>query len=367
VFARHRRRDASDDGFTLVELVVAIGVLAIGIVSLVGVSNSSFSVAGSASRRSKAVSIATEEVESWRAVPYAALAPSAATTTKAVNNVTYTVETAIDSMPDGNVTNAYKRGVVAVSWADHAGTHEVHQSTLLYPGNIGPAVTVPVVTTTTAPCIPTAPTSVVAESQWDGQQEGNWSDVTWVYNGQLCPATSYVLQYSNDGFATSNEITRSATASTYHFTGLSASSTYSFRVAARSVSGSQSTWSPIASLNTGLATAPACVLGSVTITPAAVQKKAASAGSGLSADPVLSLPTYGSCPGFTVSYAPTASSTRTAALAPGANGTYAVTLLGKTIAWDVGKRFVDVYQNGSSTRVASVLLTVCEHNVSTCA
>jgi hypothetical protein len=41
-------------------------------------------------------------------------------------------------------------------------------------------------------------------------------------------------------------------------------------------------------------------------------------------------------------------------------------LLGESIAWDVGKRYVDLYQTGSTTKVASVLLTVCEHNADTC-
>lgn len=367
-WSQHRSQPTvSDGGFTLVELVVAISVLAIGIVSLVGVANSAFSVAGGASRRSKAVSIATQAVESWRAVPYAQLAPTtAARSTKTVNNVAYTVETAIDSMPDSNVTNAYKRGVVAVTWTDQAGTHEVDQATLLYPGNMGPAVTTPMTTTTTSPCVPAAPTSVVTDSNWDGQQQGNWADVTWVQTDTVCPAVTYVVQYSNDGFATSNEITRTATSSFYHFTGLSSSTTYSFRVSARSATGSQSIWSPIASLNTGATTAPACVLGSLTITPAAVQKKSASAGSGLIADPVLTLPTNGSCPGFTVSYSPTASSTTTGALAPDANGTYTATLLGKSVAWDVGKRYINVYQNGIAANVASVLLTVCDFKVTTC-
>lgn len=63
----------ADDGFTLVELMVSLTVLAVGVISVVGVMHSSFRVAGAARSRARAVAVATREIGGLRAVPWASL------------------------------------------------------------------------------------------------------------------------------------------------------------------------------------------------------------------------------------------------------------------------------------------------------
>lgn len=344
--------------------------MAVGIVGVIGATNSSFRVAGSANGRSKAVAIATKETEELRAVPYDDLvAGSGTVTTEQINvdGVTFNVEKGVNWAADGSVTRAYKEGVVSVAWTDNSGSHEVHQSTYVYPGGIGPVVTTSSSTTVAANCTPAAPLSLVAAAPVDVTQAPSVADLAWTYVSTTCQAETFIIQYSTNNFATQNEITRTATAIAYRVTGLSASTSYKFRVAARSAAGRQSTWSPVASITTAAATQPACQLGSLSVSPSSVNKRSAAEGSGLEVDPLLELPTSGTCNGFYAIYRPTSTSTQRATLVVDATKTYRATLNGRTIAWDVGKRFVDIHDAATNAKVGSVLLTVCEHNVTRCA
>lgn len=358
-----------DPGFTLVELVVAMTILAIAVVSIVGVTSSSFRVATGASARSKAVAIATKEIEAVRAVPYPQLVATPATvqtTTQVQGGVSYRVQKTVVPVADGSVTSAYRRAVVAVSWTDGAGAHEVTQSTYVYPGGVGPAVTAATTTTSTTMCTPSAPSALVATPPADILQQSSEADLAWTHVVTSCPAETFIVQSSTDSFVTVTEVTRSATASTYHLTGLSAGVTYKFRVAARSAAGRTSGWSPTATLTTSSTVSSSCTIGTLTITPSAVNKKSASSGSGLDSDLAVSLPTAGVCTGFKSTYQPTATSSFTTFLVGSADGTYRATIEGTDVAWDVGKRYVDIYDTGTNAKVASILLTVCAHNVSRC-
>src|SRR5438067_13335884 len=72
---------SEDAGFTLIELVAALTVLAIGIVSLVGVVNSAFGVTTRTNKRTAAMNLATLAIEDFRAVPYVNVTPSSTATT----------------------------------------------------------------------------------------------------------------------------------------------------------------------------------------------------------------------------------------------------------------------------------------------
>lgn len=364
-----RCQPTHDVGFTIVELVVALTILAVAIISIVGVTNSSFRVAAGAGARSKAVAIATKEIEAVRAIPYTQLvatAPTVQTSTQTQGGVAYRVDKTVVPVADGAVTNAYRRAVVAVSWRDGSGTHEVAQSTLVYPGGVGPAVTVATTTTSTTMCTPSAPSALVATPPVDPLQQSSEADLAWTHLVTSCPAETFIVQSSTDSFATVDEVTRTATATTYHLTGLSAGVQYKFRVAARSAAGRTSGWSPVATLTTAPAVTSACTIGTLTITPSTINKKSASSGSGLDEDPTVSLPTEGVCSGFKAVYHPTASTSFTTFLVASVDGTYQGTLDGD-VPWDVGKRYVDILDSSTGTKVASILLIVCAHNVQRCA
>ena len=359
-----RKRD--DAGFSLIELMAAITILAVGVIALVSTTDASFGVAGASSRRSKGVGIATKAVEDLRAVPYDSLNASSGnvtTSTTVVDGVAFRVEQTVTWAP----SNQYKAGLVSVPWTDRAGAHEVHQSTYVYPGGIGPAVITSSTTSAPVHCTPVAPTLLVATPPLDTTQASTVVDLTWSAASLACDIETFVIQYSTNDFATQNEVTRSATANTYRVTGLSAGMSYKFRVAAKSAALRQSSWSTVASIATSISLQPACQIGTLTVTPAAVNKKNASAGSGIESNPAVALSTTGVCSGgFYALYRPTAATERTATLTGSANGQYTGTLLGTTITWEVGRRYVDIKRASDNALIGSILVTVCEHNVSRC-
>ena len=70
--ARERPTISTDEGgFTIVEMVVALAILAMVMAPLAGVFWSSMRTAGAASHRTDGSSIASREIEGMRAVPYA--------------------------------------------------------------------------------------------------------------------------------------------------------------------------------------------------------------------------------------------------------------------------------------------------------
>jgi len=355
-----------DAGFTLVELVVALTILAIGIVAVVGVTNSSFRVSVSGSARSKAIMVATKVIEEFRAVPYDELvvADGSGTTTtytEVVNGKPYTIEKTLRWVAEGTVTKAYKEAIVAVRWSDAGNISEVNQSSYIYPGGIGNIHVAEVTSDTTSNCTPETPTSLNATRPLDTALQPSTIDLSWAFLNLLCPLEAFVIQYSTDNFANPREVTRDATAFSYRLGGLTHSTTYQFRVAARSASGRVSGWSNIATQSTTAATVP-CTIGTITVTPSVVNKRNPQDSSGITVDPVLEVLVQGSCTGFRAVYRPTASTTREALLALTSGG-WMVKLEGRNIPWDVGKRYIDVYDTSTTKQVGAVLLTVCEHNV----
>src|SRR5947209_8081843 len=67
---RPHRRDPDESGFTLIELVVALGVMTFCVSAITGVFWGGMRSAGVSSRRTDAVGIGTRETESMHAVPY---------------------------------------------------------------------------------------------------------------------------------------------------------------------------------------------------------------------------------------------------------------------------------------------------------
>ena len=68
---RGAQQDTAEDGFTIVELVVSLAVLAVVMAPLAGVFWSAMRTAGVASHRTDGSSVASREIEAMRAIPYA--------------------------------------------------------------------------------------------------------------------------------------------------------------------------------------------------------------------------------------------------------------------------------------------------------
>jgi type II secretory pathway pseudopilin PulG len=322
-----RAHEQHDRGFTIVELVVALGFLAIVSASIAGVFWSAIRTASVSNHRTAGAAIASREIEGMRAVPYGSVGfygdeTGYTSTFEGLPTVTLASTTPAGVVPliqpqrpdpfasagfapdphpanaspivQGNVsfsvrryvvwvdavdgsssyTDAYKRLTVVVSWTDASGAHSARQDSLLYPGGLGKYVDASATTTTvtppttavTPPAAPILATPVVPADP-AGRTE---IDLTWSQPSGGSAVTSYTVQYSTDSTfpaGTTHAITNlPAGATSYPVTALAAGTTYWFRVLA--IAGSQSATSNGESATTLPEPAPTCTLGSLTITGA---------------------------------------------------------------------------------------------------
>lgn len=316
----------SEEGFTIIEMVVALAILAMVMAPLAGVFWSSMRTAGVASHRTDGSSIASREIEAMRAVPYAQVgfyadqpgyhstfetfatvllgstSPASGTLIPQVQPRTPDSSAASGFAPDPNPANAspitqggvnysvtrdivwvnaqdasttyttaYKRLTVVVTWADQAGAHSVRQDSLLYPGGLGQyqGSTTTLSTTTTAVLPPSAPTLNAITGLADPAGETQ-IPLTWTQPAGGAAVTSYTIEYStSSSFPPGNfsVVTGLAPSITSYTVGsLSANTTYYFAVIA--YAGSNSAVSNTQSLATLPVPVGTCQLGGLNVTGA---------------------------------------------------------------------------------------------------
>ena len=399
-------RSTDESGFTLVELMTSMTVLAIGIVSTASVIMSALDVGSQGNTRARAVAVATREADSMRAVPYDRLGFASTqsgfvslfeggTTVQVTDPIlepvgppavsggtSFGVRRHITWADANSATTtgltyaeAYKRIAVIVTWTDRSGGHEARQDAIVYPGGRGP-YTGPQgsVTTTTTPAVgsPAAPVAVTATVPLDSRGTDTVS-LAWTPTALSVPAVAtWVIQYSTNGFAGSNifEVTDSQPAATPSFdvTGLSAGTTYRFRVAGRSSSGAMSAWTSSNQVTTSAASGDSCQLGTATITPGAIKRQSASS-TFLRQDATVSVNTNNigtNCAGLRLVYSPTASSgTKTDWLTQTAGGLWTGTIDGDSTSWDTGTHQITIRDNAVAA-LGTLTLTVCVHNAGSC-
>lgn len=378
-----------DDGFTLVELMAALTVLAFAIVGTIGVMNSSIRVAGTTSARSLGVAVATRHVETLRAVPYDELVLTSPTERlvpipERLGNRTYSVRRVIseetEATPRQPVSGtsprarAYKKAHVHVSWFDQAGFHEVHQTTLIYPGGLGLHDVSGSVVVAGDGGIPDPPLSLTATSV----STATAVDLVWVppiIRLDKPEPVSWVVQYSRDPLFPQTSLQEvaadlPATVTVLRVSDLAPGTTYHFRVMARSADGQLSSPATAAAVTTTASTATRCAVGAASVTPSAVKKRNASAGSGLQASPRVVVNTFGACSDTTFRMRFSTSAGRNSdvpLVGPDSSGTFAGTISDEG-DWDVGDHPVEIfsYAGGLETNRASLRLTVCAHNTRSC-
>ncbi len=396
-----QRTRLDEGGFTLIELMAALTVLAIGIVSTASVILSSLDVGSQGNTRARAVALATREADSLRAVPYerlgfASTQPGYVATFENGTTVQAAAPIVTPEGPDQvsggrsfairrhivwadsatssgtTYTQAYKRVVVLVSWDDRSGGHQARQDTLVYPGGLG-AYTGPqgsaTTTTTIASGSPAAPGSVTATVP-TGAAGASTVSLSWVPASSSTPAVAtWVIQYSTTSGFTENvvQVTDSQPAAnpSFEITGLSGATTYWFRVAARSSSGELSGWAYSNQVSTSASAVTDCQLGAATITPSGI-KRASAKSTYLRNDASISVNTNAtsSCTGLYLSYSPTAGSPATVYLTQSSGGLWTGTVDGDTTSWDTGNHPIDV--RSAATVLGTVTLTVCVHNAKQC-
>jgi len=320
-----RSRASSEAGFTIVELVISMALLAIVAAPLAGVFWSAIRTASSAAHRTDGASISSREIEGMHAVPYAqvgfyadqtgfvstfegfttvslgATSPASGTLVPQMQPQTPDPHAATGYAPDPDPTNAspivqggvrytvaryvvwvsardstttynqaYKRLTVIVTWTDQAGAHTVRQDSLLYPGGLGtyqgvmggPSST----TTTTVAFAPTTPT-LNAITPLASPADETQVALAWVQPGGGGAVTSYSIEYStNPSFPAGNFTVIANLASSitnYTVTGLTPNTTYYFEVIA--YSGANSATSQWKSQTTAPLPGPTCTLGGLNV------------------------------------------------------------------------------------------------------
>jgi prepilin-type N-terminal cleavage/methylation domain-containing protein len=192
-----RRRDA-EDGFTLIELVVAMTVLAISALAFTTTTNNGFRLIGTSKERQMAVGLANEWTEQGRAVPYSGLALAASTSfdgagtpDAAVSGGTtydgddfdpeplvfdasatlehyalrhptdldYKLYRYVTWVADGSVSHAYKRLTVVVQWTGSHGAKTLTMSTIISADGVAFNVSATTTSTTTASSTTTSTTA----------------------------------------------------------------------------------------------------------------------------------------------------------------------------------------------------------------
>lgn len=383
--------ERGDGGFTLIELMASLTLIAVGVVGVIGVMNSSFRVVGTASSRSKATAVATKWIEELRSKPYDVVlleaqdADGTVTTPppELVGGQSFDVTYALDEVnetttaADGTTkTDAYVSAVVWVDWTDASGPHDLYQSTLIYPGGRGLHDAAEVVSSDSSSTKPLKPKSLTATPV-----SGTSSvDLEWVPPdvtiGVPNPA-EWIVQYSRSSSFLPGEVQQIAahipgSVTTLRVTDLAEGTTYHFRVYAKSESGVLSQEAATAlNVMTGTSGVASCAVGTASVTPSAVKKKGGAEAGRLSVSPTVEVQLLTTCTGstFAIEYSPQDGDVRTAMMAAVAErpGTLTATI-NKDLNWTVGDRPVDVYSytDGVKKLRANLRLIVCDHNKAMC-
>ena len=137
-FLRRRLSSAGDDGFSLMEGIVAAVVLALGITITASLLIQDAGLTRNNGQRSAATNLAASKLERVRQLPATAIPDGRLTTTETVGNTTYTVNQDSTYLAASGATNAcggtgalsYKRVTVTVSWPGMGSTKPVQSETL---------------------------------------------------------------------------------------------------------------------------------------------------------------------------------------------------------------------------------------------
>ncbi len=118
----------NETGFTLVELLVAAAIAAVGFLGLAATHATALRATTVGRSMGAATITATEQIEVLRRIPYAAVVTGAAEGVT-INGTTYTRTVGVTAAPAGTS----KRVQVTVNWSDQFGPHQVVLLTVIAP------------------------------------------------------------------------------------------------------------------------------------------------------------------------------------------------------------------------------------------
>lgn len=349
------RVQRSDVGFSIVEVVVAMTIFAVGILAIFQVTDSSFKVATGTTHRARATAIATKVVEETRAMPFDKLADgSTGPWSETVGGSTFDVSRVVSSQTAPGATNPYKAVTVVVQWADGSGGHDLSQTSYVYPA--GPSATTTTLGTQSLSVLP-AITTVT--------NLGTSVRLAWNPPSPEHKVQRFVVERA----LTSNftgpvwRVTRSEppTSTGYLINGLAAATTYYFRVGAVASNGTIAWSSGVATATTSVSTSVDCKIASASVTPSTVQRVSPYP-SPLSVTPTITVETSGTCTGFTAAYEGPDGSEIVVPLGPsGFSPNVWVAQVSNTgsSTWEIGQYRVEITDSMENERGAASF-TVCE-------
>ena len=371
--------------------MAALTLLMIGILGVAPVFIASARSASVGMQRSRALALATRDIEAYRSVPYCSLGFSTGTAPEVVisnpapglpartgaetldgirytftRSVQWVSTTNLKTSPATTNANAYKRVSVTVEWVLNARTNTVRQDSVIYPGGIGTYADsncgVQGAQGLTAPPQAVVDLSAVTDGT-DPQTSAvlSWSDPLSVN------FETYRIVYSFDNFATSflfADVPLTASRP-YRVTGLAAGTTYQFQVLSVRTSTGEYTPSNRVSVSTVSDTASPCSINSVGLSPTGV--KQASSGSTLESNVSASVQTSGSCSDLRLTYvADEGTDAKTILLLTQSGSLWTGTINGTTTNWSVGPHSIAVTDINDAVLDSSESLTICLQSATSC-
>ena len=338
---------------TLVEIVVATTVFAVGVLAIFRMTDASFKTATGTTHRARATAVATKAIESARSLPFEQLVVQppgtvVSPTPETVGGSTFNVYRTVEAVSGVG----YKKVNVTVEWADGAGGHDITQSTYVYPS--GTQTTTTTLGVTGAPLAPVLNTI----TQADGTVRINWTKPT---TGD--PVKRWVVQKALNNMFTGVvwDVTdeEPPSSSSYLVSGLAGGTTYFFRVGAVGANG-LTTWSTNSlSTTTSISSDVSCKVASTSVTPGTVER-VSSYPSALAVTPTITAETTGTCTGLKATYELPDGSTSTIPLVPTVGKVWTASITNNgSIKWQVGDYEVTVEDN-LTERKGTTSLIVCD-------
>lgn len=352
------RRGRDERAMTIVELLVALTVLAVGIAAVTTTLLATLRVAGTSSNRTRGVALAARELEALRALPFDRLraAPDGAVALGpdpvVESGVTFTVSRSV--IDTGNPATTRRVGVV-VRWHDESGDHTVAQETV---------IASPTGFTTTTSTPGTAATATGLRADVNADVPDREIDLTWSFTG-VAPDYWEVQHSLSSSFSPTYIDTASqpGALTTYRKTGLSSGTTYWFRV--RPAGASDASWSVPAAASTAADLSGVCAVRSVGVKPGAVRR---TNGNTLSDDIAVEVNASEACTSFRLRFRPLTNKAPIVVelTRPAGGSSWTATIGRANYQWDAGDHDLEVLAAGVADVVATMSLDVCRQQARAC-
>ncbi|MBW3615069.1 MAG: fibronectin type III domain-containing protein [Actinobacteria bacterium] len=379
-------------------MMAALTLLTIGIVGLAPVFIAANRTASSSAHRTRALQLATRDIETFRSIPYCSLGftpyvgapadtvivtnaapglPGPAGPAEKIDGITYRFERTLTWVTANKASalagqssfgKAYKAAGVRVLWREGNADFSLSQNSIVYPGGIGAYSTGGEGCGTASSAGYTAPPSAVttlaatpSASGGDTRIELNWAHPTGGVNFE-----QYRILYSSDNFATAfvfadvpENVSRP-----YTVTGLSPGTQFQFQVLSRRPSTGEVTPSNTAVSTTAGNTSADCVLGTISLNPPAV-KQTANANT-LQSNPIIGV-NASNCSYLAIAYRPIEDSGFTTIKPLSlSDGIWRATIDGTNTSWSVGPHVISVQDGAGNVFPENATLTVCVATADAC-